>query len=181
VPAREQRLGNSGLHGEIRMDYTVTDRRGGHRMSPLRIVDTRLCSRPLVVAVAALAVPLLCAAPVRAQASPDCFKICSSLFYKHVTTLMKCASKGVTDAAATTACATKAGAKMHDKYVVQLRNKCGDASCVVAYPATRDVGCEALVFSTANSAQIFFGGSAVPLDTVVGDLVISAGTTGCGY
>ena len=148
-------------------------------MSSKRNGETRLGSTPLVAA--ALAAQLLCAGAARAQASPDCFKVCSSLFYKHVAVLMKCATKGVADAADTTACATKAGTKMHDKYVVKLQNKCGGASCVAAYPATRDVGCEALVFSTADSAQVLFGGSAVPADTVVRDLVISAGTIGCGY
>ena len=148
-------------------------------MRPKRNGETRVGSKAL--AVAALAAQLLCTGTARAQASPDCFKVCSSLFYKHVAILMKCATKGVGDAAATAACATKAGTKMHDKYVVKLQNKCGGASCVVAYPATRDVGCEALVFSTAESAQVFFGGSAVPADTVVRDLVISAGTIGCGY
>jgi len=94
---------------------------------------------------------------------------------------MKCAYKGVADPAAGAECAAKAGTKMHDKYVVKLQGKCGDAACVTAYPQTRDIGCEALVFSTANAGHIFFGNFSVPVDTVTQNAIVSTGMIGCGY
>jgi hypothetical protein len=151
-------------------------------MAPSRNVVARTGFRLLLMSTAAvLTMPLVAATPARAQASPNCFKVCSGVFYKHVASLMKCAYKGVTDGAASADCATKAAGKMHDKYVVKLQGKCGDAACVTAYPNTRDVGCEALVFSTANAAHAFFGDQSVPLDTVTRDAIISAGVIGCGY
>ena len=49
--------------------------------------------RVSIFGVAALATLLGSAPPAYPAASPDCFKVCSKLFYKHLGALMTCAAK----------------------------------------------------------------------------------------
>ena len=114
--------------------------------------------------------------PVHAQASPDCFKVCSNLFYKNVNAVMKCAYKGRADATIAAECGAKAGAKMQKNYVQKPQSKCGDLTCVAAYPSTNDVGCETIVFSTAYGGYQYFG-----LDPATQNAILAAGISGCGY
>ena len=59
--------------------------------------------------VAAAFATLLChAAPSYPAASPDCFKVCSKLFYKHLGALMTCAAKENDAAGRGVSCATAA-------------------------------------------------------------------------
>ena len=129
--------------------------------------------------LAAVALVLLLGhpAPTHAQASPDCFKVCSTLFYKHVNALVKCAAKGRADATIAAECGTKAAAKMQKNYVQKFLAKGGDEPCVVAYPSTNDAGCESQIFSSTQGTYQFFG----PGDPAVQDAVLAAGVSGCGY
>jgi hypothetical protein len=146
-----------------------------------RHVTVRSASHASIVSGLAVLIQLASVTPAHAQASPDCFKVCSNLFYKHVNALMKCAYKGRADEAVTTACATKAVTKMEEKYVAKPQGKCADASCLTAYPSTNDVGCETVVLSTGTDARTFFGNAAVPSDPVMASRITTAGVVGCGY
>jgi hypothetical protein len=154
----------------------------GPAVKPSRHIEARHILRSLCISTAAaLALQIPAAGRAHAQASIECFKVCSNLFYKHVNDVMKCAYKGKDDEALGMQCAAKKAADMRQKYVVKLQPRCADLPCVTAYPSTNDQGCEELVFSTAFSAQVIFGGEAVPLDTLTRDRIIAAGIPGCGY
>ena len=137
----------------------------------------RVPAIPASLAAAALSLLLIGhATPARAQASIDCFKVCSTLFYKNVSAVMKCAYKGRADPAVAAECGTKAGEKMHKNYVLKPQSKCGDLTCVAVYPSTNDVGCESLVFSSPYGGYQFFGPDAATQNSIY-----AAGIPGCGY
>ena len=68
--------------------------------------------RVSIFGAAAVAILVGYAHPTYAAASPDCFKVCSKLFYKHLGALMACAAKENQVAGKGVSCATAAATKM---------------------------------------------------------------------
>ena len=137
--------------------------------------------RVAIVAAAALATLLSYTPPAYAAASPDCFKVCSKLFYKHLAAVMTCAAKENEAAGKGVSCATAAATKMTKKYVMTLQSKCGGVSCLASYPATNANTCLDLVASVGDlPAQKLFGYAAAPADFFSVSAVGYA-AAGCGY
>jgi len=134
-----------------------------------------------IFGAAALATLLGYAPPAYPAASPDCFKVCSKLFYKHLGALMKCAVKENAAAGKGVSCATAAATKMTKNYVTKLQSKCGDASCLASYPATNSNTCLELVAAVGDlPAQNLFGYAAAPADFVTVN-AIGYAAAGCAY
>ena len=121
------------------------------------------------------------APPAYPAASPDCFKVCSKLFYKHLSALMICAAKENDAAGRGVSCATTAATKMTMNYVTKPQSKCGGASCLASYPATNTSTCLDLVAAAGDlPAQNLFGYAAAPADFVTVN-AIGYAAAGCAY
>ena len=137
--------------------------------------------RVSIFGAAALGILLGSAPPAYPAASPDCFKVCSKLFYKHLGTLMACAAKENQVAGKGVSCATAAATKMTKKYVTAPQSKCGGASCVASYPATNSSTCLDLVAAVGDlPAQNLFGYAAAPADFYTVN-AIGYAAAGCAY
>ena len=137
--------------------------------------------RVSIFGAAALATWLGYALPAYPAASPDCFKVCSKLFYKHLGAVMTCAAKENEAAGRGVACATAAATKMTKNYVTKLQPKCGGASCLASYPATYSTTCLDLVAAVGDlPAQNLFGYAAAPADFVT-VTAIGYAAAGCAY
>ena len=137
--------------------------------------------RASIFGAAALAIVLGYAPPAYSAASPDCFKVCSKLFYKHLGALMACAAKENKAPGTGVSCATAAATKMTKNYVTKPQVQCGGASCLASYPATSSSTCLDLVAAVGDlPAQNLFGYSGVPADFyTVG--AIGYASEGCTY
>lgn len=138
--------------------------------------------RVSIVGAAALAITLFGYAPsAYPAASPDCFKVCSKLFYKHLGALMTCAAKENQVAGKGVSCATAAATKMTSNYVIKPQSKCGGVSCLASYPATSSSTCLDLVAAVGDlPAQRVFGYAAAPADFVTVN-AIGYAAAGCDY
>ena len=132
---------------------------------------------------AALATLLGYAPHAYPAASPDCFKVCSKLFYKHLSAVMVCAGKENDAPGRGVSCATAAATKMTKNYVTKLQSKCGGASCVASYPATNSGtgACLGLVAAVGDlPAQNLFGYAGAPADFYTVN-AIGYAAVGCAY
>jgi len=137
--------------------------------------------RRVGIFAAAFATLLGYAAPAYPAASPDCFKVCSKLFYKHLSALMTCAAKENDAAGRGVSCATAAATKMTRNYVTKLQSKCGGASCLASYPATNSSTCLDLVAAVGDlPAQNLFGYAGAPADFYTVS-AIGYAAAGCAY
>ena len=137
--------------------------------------------RGTIFGAAALATLLSFAPPAYPAASPDCFRVCSKLFYKHLGALMTCAAKENAAAGKGVSCATAAATRMTKNYVTKLQSKCGDASCLASYPFTSSNACLELVAAVGDlPAQNLFGYAAGPADFFTVN-AIGYAAAGCAY
>jgi hypothetical protein len=137
--------------------------------------------RVSIFGAAALATLLGSALPAYPAASPDCFKVCSKLFYKHLGAVMTCAAKENEAPGKGVSCATAAATKMTKKYVIKLQSKCGGVSCLASYPATGSSTCLELVAAVGDlPAQNLFGYAAGPADFFTVN-AIGYAAAGCDY
>jgi hypothetical protein len=143
-------------------------------------VLTRL---PGVLGAAALVAVLGYAPPSYSAASPACFNVCSNLFYKNISAVLKCALKETVKAGTGTPCAMKAALKMSTNYDIKLQAKCAGATCLASYPNTSgQTGCMALLGGAPYGAAVAFGnGGAVPADPVTATAINQVAFAGCAY
>jgi hypothetical protein len=142
-----------------------------------------LVRRPLVLGAAALAALLCYASPAHSLASPACFKVCSKLYFKHISTLMKCAVKETVTPGTGVPCASSAATKMVANYDTKLQSKCGASPCAPSYPSANGAACMNLLFLAGppNSAEFQFGFGASPPDPTTDAAIITVAPPGCAF
>ena len=135
---------------------------------------------PIALGAAALATLLGYARPAYPVPSPACFKVCSKLFYKHISTLMKCAVKETVEPGTGVPCATTAATRMTKNYATKLQSKCGAETCQVSYPGTQRPGCIELTVGTGFFTALSLFGTSVG-DNVTASAIALVEVPGCAY
>jgi hypothetical protein len=149
-------------------------------MSHATIATTRVLPRLFAISCAvAFASQLGLASPTYAQASPDCFKVCSTIFNKHISALFKCASKEMKTPGTGETCSAKAAAGMITKYNTKSQSKCGGMACADAYVSGGGLSGCYYIMDTVH--MVIWGTNANPEDTATEGALSLVRNLGCQY
>jgi hypothetical protein len=154
------------------------------RRLPGSTVPRVLARLPVILGATALVTVLGYSTPAHSLASPACFKVCSNLFFKNISAVVKCTVKETVAPGTGVPCAMKAASKMVTNYDTKHQTMCGGSTCAISYGLTQGgAGCLALLtagsppFTTENE----FGFGANPPDAVTNGDIAGVAPAGCAY